>query len=312
MRAVAFVLTAAVALCASDAAAQSPRLTTQTANEVNVSASGYNYTEPDGLAISIHGPKIGGEYIGTKVIDPRRQWFVQASFRGQTGHTTYDGWCSPFLIVPNGNSPNGWALDLGDAQPCSESGDPDWYLETRGMIGKDFTGSSVVWAPYSGLGYRYLSNGLVGIPGYRIQQYLYLPLGITARFQVGSHGVLSLNAEYDQLLHGWNTTYDSYFGSGDIPATPTAPAFTLNGFTDVSFDQHSGFAFRAGAKYQMTSHISLEPYYIRWHVSDSNTNGEIATYTVNGITAQAQFLAYEPRNVTNEFGVKLGIRFGRN
>ena len=306
MRTVAVLLTAVIWTSASDAAAQTFRLGTPSGNDVNISVSGYKYTEPDGLAISIHGPKVGGEYTGTKAFN--RHWFAQANFRAQTGHTTYDGWCSPFLIVPNNSSPNGWALDLGDAEPCSETGDPDWYVETRGLVGKDFMGSSVGWSPYSGLGYRYLSNGLSGVPGYRIQQYLYLPLGITARLQAGSH-VLSLNAEYDQLIHGWNTTYDSYLGGGDVPATPTAPPFTLVGITDFSFDQHSGFGFRTSAKYQMNRHVSVEPYYIRWHISDSPVTNGTATFTVNGVTAQQPFGAYEPRNVTNEFGVKLGIRF---
>jgi len=307
MRASALLFVVGVFLTASVAFAQTPRLATQPGNDVNFSVSHYNYTEPDGLAISIHGAKFGGEYTGTMSIDPRRHWFAQANFRGTTGHTTYDGWCSPFLIVPDGGSPNGWALDLGDASACSETGDPDWYIEARGLFGKDFVGSSVGWSPYAGLGFRHLSNGLVGVAGYRTDEYLYLPLGITARIQPGGHS-LTFNAEYDQLLHGWQKTRDSELGGGDIPATPTAPAFTLNGFTDVSFDQHSGWAFRTSAKYQINKHWSLEPYYIRWHVSASDTNGEIATFTVNGVAAQEQFTAYEPRNLTHEFGVKLGLR----
>jgi len=310
MRRVVFSVIAIAALSASPAAAQTSRLATSTGNDVNISVSGYKYTEPDGLAISIHGGKIGGEYTGTKVIDSRRHWFAQANFRGTFGHTTYDGWCSPFLIAPNAGSPNGWELDLGDAQACSESGDPDSYIETRGLFGKDLIGASVGWSPYAGLGYRHLSNGLAGVSGYRIEQYLYLPVGITARISAGSQGSLSFNAEYDQLLHGWNTTHDSQLGGGDIPATDTAPAFTLEGFTDVSFDQHSGWGFRTSAKYQVNLHVSLEPYYIRWHVSPSPVSNETATFTVNGVTAQEQFGAYEPRNATNEFGVKLGIRFG--
>jgi hypothetical protein len=47
---------------------------------------------------------------------------------GTFGNVTYDGWCSPFLITPDRTSPNGWALDLGDASPCSENGDRDWYV----------------------------------------------------------------------------------------------------------------------------------------------------------------------------------------
>jgi len=310
MRTLVFVIV--IALIPSATYAQTPGLGTPAGHEVTISVSGYKYTEPEGLSISIHGGKIGGEYTGTLSVDKRRRLFAQANFRANGGHTTYDGWCSPFLIVPDGTSPNGWALDLGDAEACSETGDPDWYVETRGLFGKDFVGSSVGWSPYSGIGFRHLSNGLVGVSGYRTQKYLYLPLGLTSRVKAGSHGVLRFNAEFDVLLHGWNTTRDSELGGGDAPATPTAPPFTINGFTDVSFDQHSGGAFRASATYQFNKHLSVEPYYIGWHVSASPVSTEIATFTVNGITAQEQFGAYEPRNVTNEFGVKFGIRFGHN
>jgi hypothetical protein len=98
-------------------------------------------------------------------------------------------------------------------------------------------------------------------------------------------------------------------GGGDVPATPLAPAFTIQGFSDISFDQHSGWALRASVKYQMSKRWSVEPEYIHWHVSASPANHETATFTVNGIIAQEQFGAYEPLNRTNEFVVKLWFRF---
>jgi hypothetical protein len=133
---------------------------------------------------------------------------------------------------------------------------------------------------------------------------------VTARTNVASHGALSLNVEYDRLLHGWQRTRDSDLGSGLVPATPTAPAFTVDGFTDISFAQSAGWALRASAKYPVSRRLSLEPYYVRWHVSSSPVNYETATFTVNGITAQEQLGAYEPVNVTNEFGVRFGFHFG--
>ncbi len=94
-----------------------------------------------------------------------------------------------------------------------------------------------------------------------------------------------------------------------MPATPTAPAFTIEGFSDISFDQHSGWALRASARYQFTTRWSVEPYYVHWNVDASPVNHEIVAFTVNGITAVEQFGAYEPDNFTHEFGVKLGFRF---
>lgn len=291
------------------AAAVGAGLGTPTGHDVNASVSYYKYIEPDAPSISIHGAKIGGEYTGTMSLNPRRHWFAQANVRGTIGNVTYDGWCYPFLIAPNSASPNGYELGLGDASPCSESGDKDWYVETRGLLGKDLIGRTWGWSPYAGLGFRHLSNGTTGVPGFRTDDYLYLPVGITARTRVASQGALSLNVEYDHLIHGWQTTRDSALGGGDVPATDTAPGFTIDGFTDISFDQHGGWALRASAKYQFTRRWSVEPYYIYWKVNASPVNYQTAAFTVNGVQAQEQFGAYEPLNVTHEFGVKLGFHF---
>ena len=118
-----------------------------------------------------------------------------------------------------------------------------------------------------------------------------------------------MNGEFDLLLHGWQTTHDSQFGSGVVPATDTAPAFSLDSFTDISFDQSQGWAVRASGKFQVNRRISLEPYLVYWHVGDSPANNETVTFTVNGITAQEDLGFYEPHNYTREFGVKLGFHF---
>src|SRR3989442_5990965 len=46
-------------------------------------------------------------------------------------------------------------------------------------------------------------------PGYRTDDYLYLPLGVTARTNVASHVALSVNLEFDLLIHGRQQTRDS-------------------------------------------------------------------------------------------------------
>jgi hypothetical protein len=154
-----------------------------------------------------------------------------------------------------------------------------------------------------------LSNGIAGINGFRTETYLYFPLGLTARTRVAGHNLLGLNLEYDILLRGWQTTRDSALGSGVIPATPTAPAFSIDGFTDLSFDQHRGWALRASAKYQMTRNWSVEPYYVHWRVDDSPVSIGSVTFTVNGVTVEQHLGAYEPLNTTREIGVKLAFRF---
>ena len=145
--------------------------------------------------------------------------------------------------------------------------------------------------------------------GYRTDDYLYLPIGMTARTVVASHNSLSLNLEYDHLLHGWQTTRDSQLGGGDVPATPTAPAFTIEGFSDVSFRS----ALRMGAARQCEisggRQWSVEPEYIHWNVNASPVNYETATFTVNNITVEQQLGAYEPLNRTDEFLMRVGFRF---
>jgi hypothetical protein len=320
-----FVVTSVIMLMASHSSAQTPDslpastrrtvtveadLSTPTGQEVSAGLASYTYREPGAQAISIHGAKFVADYTGTLSLDRGRHWFAQAGVRGTVGNTAYDGWCSPFLITPDSRSPNGYALDVGTASPCNETGDQDWYLEARALAGKDMVGRQWGWSPYTGVGLRHLSNGTTGASGYRTDNYLYLPLGATTRTSVASHGTLSVNVEYDRLIHGWQRTRDSDLGSGLVPATPTAPAFTVDGFTDISFSQSEGWALRASAKYPVTSRWSVEPYYLRWHVSSSPVNYETATFTVDSATAQEQIGALEPVNVTSEFGVRLGFHFG--
>jgi len=292
-----------------DAAAGDASLATPTGHEVNLSVSSYTYKEPGAQSISIHGTKIGGEYTGTLSLNRRQHWFAQGDVRGTIGNVTYDGWCYPFVITPNNRSPNGYELDFGDASPCVETGDQDWYVEARALVGKDLIGQKWALSPSAGLGLRHLSNGTTGTAGYRTDDYLYLPVAMTARTRIASHDALSVNVEYDRLIRGWQKTRDSELGGGDVPATTTAPGSTVDGFTDISFSQSGGWALRASVKYQVTRYWSVEPYYFRWNVSPSPVSYETATFTVNHVTAREQLGAYEPLNVTDEFGVRLGFHF---
>lgn len=309
-----FVLVGALALLPLPLFAQTSRTqpdvppTTLPGHEVTFSLGGYNYVEPGDTRISIHGLKFGGEYAGTFSLSEARHWFVSTDVRANVGKTDYDGWCAPWFIRPDSRSPNGYFLDLGEYSPCDDAGNQDWYVEGRGLIGKDFVRHEWTFSPEAGLGVRHLSNGLAEVAGFRIDNYLYLPVGVSAATAVGS-GVLSFNVEYDQLLRGWQKTMDSALGGGDVPATPTAPAFTIDSFTDVSFDQHQGFGVRASAKYAFNRRWSVEPYWIYWNVGDSTVSDESVTFTVRGIPAVEQFGAVEPQNTTNEFGVKFGVRF---
>ena len=92
-------------------------------------------------------------------------------------------------------------------------------------------------------------------------------------------------------------------------ALATAPAFTIDSFTDIAFSQTRGWALRAGAALPITRRWSLQPYYVRWDVQSSAVESETVAFTVNHVTAREQLGAYEPHNITNEIGVRLGLHF---
>lgn len=302
-------------LMSSIALAQTPAsnggvLTTRTGNEINVSVQHYEYKEPGDIDVLMHGPKLGGEYTGTFALSQDHHWFGQINLRATGGNVTYDGSCRPWQITPSSTSANGYRLTLGSASPCSESGDIDWYGEGRVLTGKDFVGSTWSLTPFAGAGFRHLSNGTTGTANYRTEEYLYVPLGVTVRTAVSAGHVLGFTVEYDQLIRGWNRTRDSLLGGGTIPATATTPAFSIGDFTDFSFTQRRGAGLRASASYQVNRTWSIAPYYNRWRVSDSPVEAGSVAFMVNGITARQTLNAFEPLNFTNEFGVKIGLRFG--
>lgn len=311
-----FLFAGAMTLIAAVAAAQTPPtsspsvLTTGAGHEANVSVQHYDYVEPGTLNISIHGVKVGAEYTGAFTLGESRSWFGKINLRGTVGNAAYDGWCLPWQIVPSSTSANGYRLTLGTASTCSESGDADWYVEGRALVGKDITGRSIGVSPFTGIGLRHLSNGTTGTPNFRTDEYLYVPVGLTVRARTAPDRAIGVTVEYDKLIRGWQKTRNSLLGGGTIPATATTPSFAIGDFTDFSFDQRNGWALRASASYPVTRALTVEPYYVRWRVGDSPVMSGSVAYAVNGITARQTLNAYEPLNMTNEFGVKIGIRFG--
>src|SRR5262249_19587700 len=146
-------LTGAITLIASQALAQNgtveASLATPTGHDISAGLSSYTYREPGAQAISIHSTKFAVDYAGTLSLNKRRHWFAQAQARGVIGNAEYTGWCYPFVITPDGASPNGYDLGVGDSSPCTESGDKDWYLEGRALAGKDLIGQRWALSPYS-------------------------------------------------------------------------------------------------------------------------------------------------------------------
>jgi hypothetical protein len=165
---------------------------------------------------------------------------------------------------------------------------PDNIVELRGIIGRDFRAGRVVWAPYAGLGYRYLHNDLRGMSstgarGYRrVSRYYYVPIGVTLRMPMGEGWVLAPHIEYDAFANGKQR---SYLGDTGL------------GFNDVTNRQRRG----RGARGQLAFEgpiwsVSLWSHY--WKIDDSDIQ-----------PIGLGFAGMEPANTTRETGVELRYRF---
>jgi hypothetical protein len=171
----------------------------------------------------------------------------------------------------------------------TQNNNPDWILEARAVIGRDYLVSeNVALSPYIGLGYRYLyadgrgytSTGAVGYQRY--SHYLYIPAGLTARFRTGERWVVAPTVEYDAFLGG--RQYSQLTDTGI-------------GFSDASNRQHDGRGYRAYLMLE-SGHWAFGPWLHYWKIKDSDI-----------VPIGLGFVAMEPANWTREYGVELRYRF---
>lgn len=242
-------------------------LATKTGNEVGMSLSSYQYQEPG--VMTNKGLKIGGEYRATQTLSDK--FWVRGDVRLAMGSVNYSS--------PASGSANG---------------EPDWYLEGRGLVGNDaWSFNNLTLVPYAGLGYRYLFNDARGITntgfaGYRRESnYLYLPLGIIGRMTMENTAQLVTEAEYDQLILGKQFTKLSDAGLG---------------YSDVSNNQNSGYGLKLSVKYEKDN-WGVGPYANYWNINRSAVVPEIQ----NGVPTG--FGLVEPKNNTVEFGLKASVKF---
>ena len=246
----------------SIARAESTTLASQTGNDIGVSLSSYQYREQD--LMSLTGAKIGLDLRTTKVL--QHQLFVRGDLRYAFGSVDYSG---------TGNS----------------DGHQDWYLETRGLVGKDWMIRGAGVSPYIGLGYRYLANDLRGFTstgywGYRRESnYLYLPIGVTHRIALNIRARLVTELEYDHLLSG---NQISRFSDGG------------GGYSDVTNNQSSGYGLKLNVMYEKNN-WAIGPYLHHWNIDQSDT---VLVYW-NG----SPYIVTEPKNDTVEFGMKARQQF---
>jgi hypothetical protein len=243
--------------------AETTTLKTLTGNDIGLSLSSYQYQEPG--VMSLKGGKMGLDLRATKVLQSER--FIRGDLRYAAGTVDYNG---------SGNA----------------TGMLDWYIEARGLVGKDWVIKDAVLSPYAGLGYRYLFNdgrgiSSTGAAGYRRESdYLYLPIGITHRRALDERARLVGTLEYDYLLAGKQSSRLSDTGLG---------------YSDVANNQSNGYGLKLSIMYEKDK-WAIGPYVYYWNISQSDT----ALVYQNGIPA---FIGAEPENNTVEFGLKASQQF---
>jgi hypothetical protein len=258
------ILASTAALAAGAAPAQettpSNPLLTRSGWEVGGQISRYHYEEPDFMKLT--GDQIGA--VGAYTFTNPNRVYSRIDLRAAYGSLKYQG---------SGTLDNV----------------PDWIFEARAVVGKDFLASdSVALSPYIGLGYRYLYNDLrgyssTGAVGYqRVSQYLYVPVGLTARFRTGERWVVAPMVEYDAFLGGRQYSQLSDTGIG---------------YSDASNRQHNGYGYRASLMLE-SGRWAFGPWLQYWNIKDSDT-----------VPIGLGYTAMEPANWTREYGVEVRYRF---
>lgn len=261
----ALITAAMLAVLSTVASAQTGEpadpLTTPRGWEVGGQLSNYRFEEPD-QGVEIWGPRIG--VTGAYTFAGASQWFFRIDGRYAYGAFEYEG--------------SGTADGL-----------PDWILETRGVLGKDFLPrSGVSLSPFVGLGYRYLYNDLrgttsTGAVGYqRFSSYVYVPLGLTARFALNGSWVIAPTIEYDFFIQGEQFSQLSDTGLGYADATNT---------------QDKGYGYRVSLMAEKGS-WAFGPWLNYWSIEESDT-----------VPVGFGTSVFEPQNQTREYGLDVKYRF---
>lgn len=181
----------------------------------------------------------------------------------------------------------GGTVDYTSNDTGSSSGEPDWYIEGRVLIGNDWQLKTSTLSSYVGLGYRFLMNDGRGITstgaaGYRRQStYIYLPAGFTYRTALRSGNEILGTIEYDHLLSGNQFTRLSDTGLG---------------YSNLDSKQTDGYGVKLRLSY-VTPRWSLGPYLHYWNIADSAINPVYRNGVLHGY-------GLEPQNKTVEVGLE--------
>ena len=250
---------------AADATPVTDVLTTQAESRISIGLSNYKYHEPS-LDVRIYGLRGGIGYYGTKPLAENFFGLLAVDYRFGSLEWT--------------------ASDSSGGSGGEAKGIPDYYVEGKLAIGRDFTFDSFVLSPYVGLGYRRLFNEFSSASsGYdRTQEYIYLPVGLIHRFSLGSDGMLETTVEGNFLLAGYHKAEFSDFDSN---------------WEDANFKQDSGYGIKASMIYRK-GNWGIGPYLNYWNIADSDI--DYIKCNIDDICR-----AFEPANSTVEYGIKVQL-----
>jgi hypothetical protein len=235
-------------------------LATRRGFEVGAQLASYHYEEPNFAEFT--GGRAG--VVGAYTFKPSNRMFIKVDGRGSYGELEYRG-------------------------SGTRDSVPDLIVEARGVVGMDFRpGNRVALSPHLGLGYRHLYNDSRGYTstnaaGYRrYSNYLYAPLGLTVRFDLGKGWVLAPALEWDIFMLGKQRSRLSD---------------TNIGFNDVTNTQRQGNGYRTSMMVEK-DHLAFGAWMHYWSIEDSD---------VQPIGLGAAGL--EPANWTREIGIEFRYRF---
>lgn len=181
-----------------------------------------------------------------------------------------------------------------DGIPLTIEDIPDYLLEGRGLVGFDAVSTEITLTPYTGLGYRYLNDGLQekSSGGYeREANYFYSPLGGELIVDLGEGWLLCARLEYDVF---WQGRQISHFS--DVSSE----------YNDPENDQDQGYGVKGSIRIAKGGGgeigFAVEPFFNYWNIEDSKT----ASLTQNGFPVGE---VIEPKNKSTEYGVNLKLIF---
>ncbi|MDR0734921.1 MAG: hypothetical protein LBG16_04470 [Elusimicrobiota bacterium] len=245
---------------------------------VALETAAYSYKEPK----MSHSMRLDGQMYGVFAEYLRRglgnngKSFFSADILYMTGSVDYDGW----LYYRNtGTYSKHYTYDI-----------TDWFAQTNVKFGADLGGGPVVFAPYIGLGLRYLmdESGEKGNGGYdRTSTYFYMPLGMNIKTKLGNGWALAGGGEFDWFLFGKQTS-----------------ALSQLGLNDLTNQQSEGYGAKVSLRVQKSlkkTALFFEPFFRYWHIQESDES-----YLYDGSNV---YIMVEPQNETLEWGLKAGIYF---